>query len=61
MVSLLDYQVENGYAVLTKRWKKGDVVEVDLPMEMRRVVANQTLKDDIGKVALTAGPSGVLR
>ena len=50
------YTVENGYVVLTKTWKKGDVVEVNLPMEVRKVVANHQVKDDIGKVALQCGP-----
>ena len=52
----IEYSVRNGYAVLSKTWKKGDVVEVNLPMEVRRVTANEKLKDDIGKVALQRGP-----
>ena len=50
------YAMENGYAVLTKTWKKGDVVEMDLPMDIRRVVANDKVADDRGKVALQRGP-----
>jgi uncharacterized protein len=52
----VEYRMQNGYAVLNKTWKKGDVVEVNLPMEVRRVVANENVKDDIGKVALQRGP-----
>jgi DUF1680 family protein len=52
----VDYKVEHGYAVLTKAWKKDDAVEVSLPMELRRVVANDKLKDDAGKIALQRGP-----
>jgi len=51
-----NYTMKNGYAVLSRTWKKGDVVEVSLPMEVRRVVANEKLKDDIGKIALQRGP-----
>ena len=51
-----EYTMQNGYAALNKTWKKGDVVEVNLPMEVRRVVANENVKDDIGKVALQRGP-----
>lgn len=51
-----EYTMQNGYAVLSRTWKKGDVVEVNLPMEVRRVVANENVKDDIGKVALQSGP-----
>ena len=52
----VDYTVANGYAVLTMTWKKGDIVVVNLPMEVRRVVANKNVKDDIGKVSLQRGP-----
>jgi hypothetical protein len=51
-----EFNVEKGYAVLAKNWKKGDVIEVNLPMEVRRVVANANVLDDLGKVALQRGP-----
>jgi DUF1680 family protein len=50
------YEIKNGYAVICRKWKKNDVVEVKLPMEVRRVVANSNVKNDIGKVALQRGP-----
>jgi DUF1680 family protein len=50
------YQLQNGYAVLSRKWRKGDVVNVTLPMEVRRVHANPRVKDDLGKVALQRGP-----
>jgi DUF1680 family protein len=50
------YTLENGYAVLSRQWKKGDVVQVKLPMEVRRVIANANVRDDLGKVALQRGP-----
>jgi DUF1680 family protein len=52
----VDYTLKNGYAVLNRTWKKGDAVMVTLPMEVRRVVADNHIKDDIGKVALQRGP-----
>ena len=52
----VDYTIQNGYAVLNRAWKKGDLVKVSLPMEVRKVVANAKVKDDIGKVALQRGP-----
>jgi DUF1680 family protein len=52
----VDYLIEKGYAVLKRKWKKADVVEFNLPMEVRRVIANEKVKDDIGKVALQYGP-----
>lgn len=52
----VDYQLKDGYAVLSRKWRKHDVVEVSLPMEVRRVHANPLVKDDLGKVALQRGP-----
>ncbi|NML66577.1 glycoside hydrolase family 127 protein [Hymenobacter sp. RP-2-7] len=52
----VEYQVQNGYAVLGRKWRRHDVVEVSLPMEVRRVHANPLVKDDLGKVALQRGP-----
>nr|WP_294941835.1 glycoside hydrolase family 127 protein [uncultured Mucilaginibacter sp.] len=52
----VDYQVQHGYAVISKKWKKGDKVEMMLPMDVQRVVANAKLPDDAGKVALQRGP-----
>jgi DUF1680 family protein len=50
------YTLRNGYAVLPRKWRKGDVVEMTLPMDVRRVVANPNVKEDLGKVALQRGP-----
>ena len=50
------YTLHNGYAVLPRTWRKGDVVEMTLPLAVRRVVANSQVKDDLGKVALQRGP-----
>jgi hypothetical protein len=52
----VNYQVEKGYAVLNRKWKKHDKVEMILPMDVRRVVANTNIPDDNGKVALQRGP-----
>ena len=52
----VDYTIENGYASISRTWKKNDQVEVQLPMEIRKVAANQNITDDIGKIALQRGP-----
>jgi DUF1680 family protein len=52
----VNYQIEKGYAVLSRKWKKNDKVEVILPMNVRRVIANTNIPDDNGKVALQRGP-----
>jgi DUF1680 family protein len=50
------FTVENGYAKLSRSWKPGDVVELNMPMPIRRVVANPNVKADVGRVALQRGP-----
>ena len=52
----VNYKVEKGYAVISRKWKKNDKVEVNLPMDVRRVVANASVPEDIGKIALQRGP-----
>ena len=46
----------DGYVHLNRQWKAGDVVELDLPMPIRRVYAHEKVKADEGKVALMRGP-----
>jgi DUF1680 family protein len=52
----VEYEMENGYAVIKRQWKKNDVVEVKLPMNIERVVTNEKVAGNIGKVALQRGP-----
>ncbi len=52
----LQYTMQNGYAVINRTWHKNDRIEVNLPMEVQKVVANPSVKDDNGKVALQRGP-----
>jgi uncharacterized protein len=49
-------KLNDGYAILDRAWKKGDVIELNLPMPVRRVVANENVKADVGRVALERGP-----
>jgi DUF1680 family protein len=48
--------LKQGYASLQRTWKPGDVIELNLPMPVRRVLANPQVSDDAGKVALERGP-----
>lgn len=50
------YKVENGYAVINRQWKKGDNIQLNLPMDVKKVIANKALADDKGKTALQRGP-----
>jgi DUF1680 family protein len=46
----------SGYINLSRTWKSGDVVELDLPMPVRRVLAHENLAENRGRVALMRGP-----
>jgi DUF1680 family protein len=50
------YSLHKGYARLEREWRKGDYVELRLPMPIRRIVANERLTEDSGRVALQRGP-----
>jgi uncharacterized protein len=50
------YREEKGYAVLEREWRKGDIVELNLPMPVRRVLARAEVKDNRNRLALQRGP-----
>jgi hypothetical protein len=50
------YPENRDYITINRNWKKGDVIELDFPMDVRRIVANDNAEDDRGKVALERGP-----
>ena len=51
-----EYTVENGYAILNRKWNKDDKIEFNMPMDVRYVKANDQVKADDGRVALQRGP-----
>lgn len=53
---LATYKIEKGYAVIDRDWKKGDVVELNIPMDVKRVKARPELRQDEDRVALQRGP-----
>lgn len=50
------YTVENGYAVIKREWKKGDVIEYNIPMPVNYIVAGSQVKYDEGRIAIQRGP-----
>lgn len=46
----------DGYAVIKRKWKKGDRISLEFPMPVRTVVADERIKDYAGKVAIQSGP-----
>ena len=49
-------ETRRGFAVLHRTWTKGDLIELDLPMPIRRVQAHQRVVADRDRVALERGP-----
>lgn len=47
---------QDGYVRLTRTWKSGDTVELDLPMPVRRVHSHPNIVGNRGRVALMRGP-----
>ncbi|HKV98433.1 MAG TPA: beta-L-arabinofuranosidase domain-containing protein [Vicinamibacterales bacterium] len=52
----VDARATRGFARINRQWRAGDVVEINLPMPVRRVVADPRVRDDAGRVTLERGP-----
>jgi DUF1680 family protein len=49
-------ELKQGFATITRLWKDGDTVTLDLPMPVRRVAGNPKIAATRGLVALERGP-----
>ncbi|MCX8108388.1 MAG: glycoside hydrolase family 127 protein [Verrucomicrobiae bacterium] len=49
-------KIVRGYIVLSRVWRTGDSVSLDMPMPVQRIVAHPRVRDDVGMVALQRGP-----
>ena len=49
-------KIVNGYAEITRTWKAGDKVDLELPMVIQVVKADDRIEADRGRVALRYGP-----
>lgn len=48
--------MKNGFAWIERKWQKGDVIELEMPMRARRVEANPKVAADVNRVAIERGP-----
>jgi hypothetical protein len=48
--------IVKGYARIRRTWEKGDAIELNLPMPIRRVQAHEKVKDNRGRTAVERGP-----
>ena len=49
-------QLKDGYLYVTRDWKKGDSVKLELSMETEFIAANTEVREDMNKTALRRGP-----
>lgn len=49
-------QTENGYAVIERKWKKNDEVNIEFPMTTHMVIASEKVEEDVNKLAVERGP-----
>lgn len=49
-------EVVDGFLDIRREWRAGDVVELTLPMPVRRVLAHDAVQADAGRVAVERGP-----
>jgi DUF1680 family protein len=48
--------LKDGYDIILRKWKKGDKVEIEFPMPVRTVTADERVTEDTGKIAIQRGP-----
>jgi DUF1680 family protein len=47
---------DRNYLTLSRTWKPGDAIDLDMPMKARRVRCNPQVKANVGRVAIQRGP-----
>jgi DUF1680 family protein len=47
--------IQRGYAAVRREWKAGDTIELEMPMEPQRVVADYRIQADVDLIALRYG------
>ena len=52
----LEAHIEQGYAVITREWRRGDRIDFELPLTPQRITADERIAATRGKVALRYGP-----
>ncbi|AQQ08770.1 hypothetical protein L21SP3_00560 [Sedimentisphaera cyanobacteriorum] len=49
-------KTQKGYAAISRKWKSGDKIELNLPMKVRKVLPHPNIKADRGRIAMERGP-----
>jgi len=53
---LKNFEQAHGYARIDREWRRGDSVEISLPMPVQRIYAHPKVEADRGRVAFQRGP-----
>lgn len=48
--------IKDSYIELTRVWKKGDIVEINFPMDVYQVISNPKIKTNVNLIAIQRGP-----
>jgi DUF1680 family protein len=51
-----ELKLMDGYAAISRKWRSGDRVEVEFPMAVRKIIADERVKEDKDKIAFQRGP-----
>jgi hypothetical protein len=51
-----ELKIEDGYATVSRKWKSGDKIDIDFPMPVRKVIADERVREDRDKMAFQRGP-----
>ncbi len=52
----VEHTMVNGYAVIEREWKKGDIVEWEIPMEIKKITSISEVRTNADRLALQRGP-----
>ena len=52
----VSYTLQDGYAVIQRKWQKGDQLTLELPMEVQLLTSRSEVKQNEGRVAIQRGP-----
>lgn len=50
------WSMSKGYAQISRKWQSADVIELSIPMPVRRVLAHENVEATKGRIAVERGP-----
>ena len=49
-------KIDRGYIAITREWKRGDKIDLMIPLEVQEITADENIEADRGRVAFRYGP-----